>query len=190
MGSCCEKHEKAHEKGYRTANSILWRIPHSHQSNRSSFELKAFVSVIAWSQLPYCDHTCSFSCRRHHAIAATKWNTGHKHKAQDIASSRNFMMVFGSLGKEIIWQKRWFANVPELRMGDLVLLAEGNDSHMQWKLGRIIETYNGNDIVRVCKVKTASSDLIRPVVKLRKLPIDSRREARPDPSQAVGQNDC
>ena len=88
-------------------------------------------------------------------------------------------------------RKIWFANGPEFRVGDLVLLAEDNESPMQWKLERIIEIYNRNDnTVRVCKVKTASSELIGPVLKLRKLPIDSRPEALPEPPQAVGQNDC
>ena len=58
-------------------------------------------------------------------------------------------------------------------MGDLVLIAEDNEVPLQWKTGRIIEIYSGNDdIVRVCKVKTSSSTFIRPIVKLRKLPID------------------
>ena len=57
--------------------------------------------------------------------------------------------------------------------------------------GRFIETYNGNDdIVRVCKIKTATSELIRPVVKFRKLPIDSRPEAQPEPPETVDRNDC
>ena len=43
---------------------------------------------------------------------------------------------------------------------------------MQWKIGRIKEVYTGNDgLVRVVKVKSQQYDLIRPIVKLRKLPI-------------------
>ena len=91
---------------------------------------------------------------------------------------------------ELQIRKRWFANGPEFRVGDLVLLAEDNESPMQWKLRRIIEITMEMMILLVCKVKTASSELIRPVVKLRKLPIDSRPEALPEPPQAVGQNDC
>ncbi len=63
-------------------------------------------------------------------------------------------------------------------MGDLVLLAEDNEAPLQGKLARIVETYAGNDdIVRVCKVKTSNSTLIRPVVELRKLPIDVSLES-------------
>ena len=69
-------------------------------------------------------------------------------------------------------------NGPHIAVGDLVLLAEDNESPLQWKLGRVMENYTGNDeIVRVCKVKTVTSILIRPVVKLRRLPIESTSKA-------------
>ena len=61
-----------------------------------------------------------------------------------------------------------------MRIGDLVLLVEDNQAPLQWKTGRIQETYPGNDdIVRVVKVKTATGQLIRPVAKLRKLPLST-----------------
>ena len=69
--------------------------------------------------------------------------------------------------------KKWFSNGPEFRIGDLILLAEDNKAPMQWKTGRVLEVYKGNDgTVRVCKVKTSNSTFIRPVVKLRKLPVN------------------
>ena len=74
---------------------------------------------------------------------------------------------------ELQIRRKWFLNGPEYRVGDLVLIAEDNEVPLQWKTCRIIEIYSGNDdIVRVCKVKTSSSTFIRPIVKLRKLPID------------------
>ena len=70
-------------------------------------------------------------------------------------------------------RKKWFSTGIEFRVGDLVLLADDNESPMQWKTARILEVYPGNDdIVRVCKVKTAKSEYLRPVVKLRRLPLD------------------
>ena len=69
-------------------------------------------------------------------------------------------------------RKKWFTYGPEFKVGNLVLLAEDNERPLEWKTGRIIEVYPGNDsIVRVVKVKTTTGEYIRPVAKLRKLPV-------------------
>ena len=69
-------------------------------------------------------------------------------------------------------RKKWFTDGPEFKVGNLVLLAEDNERPLEWKTGRIIEFYPGNDsIVRVVKVKTTTGEYIRPVTKLRKLPV-------------------
>ena len=69
-------------------------------------------------------------------------------------------------------RKKWFNNGPELTIGDLVLLAEDNLPPLLWKTGRVVEVYLGNDeVARVVKIKTATGEMITPVVKLRKLPI-------------------
>ena len=62
---------------------------------------------------------------------------------------------------------------PEIKCGNLVLLAEDNFKPLQWKICRVIEVYAGKDsVTRVVKVKTSVGEIIRPVVKLRKLPIE------------------
>ena len=60
-----------------------------------------------------------------------------------------------------------------LKKGDLVYLAEDNIPALQWPLGLIIDVFTGNDnLVRVAKVKaSAEKTIIRPVTKLRKLPL-------------------
>ena len=60
-----------------------------------------------------------------------------------------------------------------LKKGDLVYLAEDNIPALQWPLGLIIDVFTGNDnLVRVAKVKTsAEKTIIRPITKLRKLPL-------------------
>ena len=69
-------------------------------------------------------------------------------------------------------RKKWFTDGPEFKVGSLVLLAEDNERPLERKTGRIIEVYPGNDsIVRVVKVKTTTGEYIRPVAKLRKLPV-------------------
>ena len=76
---------------------------------------------------------------------------------------------------ELQMRKKWLLKGPEIAIGDLVLLAEDNEAPLQWKIGRVTEVYKGNDnIVRVCKVKTQNSSFMRPVVKLRKLPITTK----------------
>ena len=70
-----------------------------------------------------------------------------------------------------IW-KKWFTDGPEFKVGNLVLRSEDNERPLEWKIGRIIEVYPGNDsILRVVKVKTTTGEYIRPVAKLRKLPV-------------------
>ena len=81
---------------------------------------------------------------------------------------------------ELQIRKKWFNNGPDIRVGELVLLAKDNEAPLQWKTGRVVEVYTGNhDIVRVCKVKTPTSLLIRPVIKLRKLPMEPPNAPRP-----------
>ena len=53
------------------------------------------------------------------------------------------------------------------------MIAEDKQRPVQWKLARIIELYRENDNVnRVAKVWTDAGQLVRPIVKLRKLPVD------------------
>ena len=69
-------------------------------------------------------------------------------------------------------RKKWAQSSANLKIGDLVLLTDDDCRAMQWKIGRIKEVYTGIDgLVRVVKVKTQQCDSIRPIVKLRKLPI-------------------
>ena len=70
--------------------------------------------------------------------------------------------------------KKWYQGDSGMGKDNLLLIAEYNLPALQWKLGRIIETYSWNDnLIRVVKLKTTSGELMRPVVKLRKLPLNS-----------------
>ena len=70
-------------------------------------------------------------------------------------------------------RKKWFSTGPDIRIGNLVLLAEYNQAPLQWKTGRVQETYPGNEFVRVVNVKIATGQLIGPIAKLRKLPLST-----------------
>ena len=71
-------------------------------------------------------------------------------------------------------RKRWLHSGPKFSEGDLVLIAEDNLPPLKWQLARIEKLYCGNDeINRVAKLKVGTGFLIRPIVKLRKLPVES-----------------
>ena len=71
-------------------------------------------------------------------------------------------------------RKRWLHSGPKFSEGDLVLIAEDNLPPLKWQLARIEKLYSGNDeINRVAKLKVGTGFLIRPIVKLRKIPVES-----------------
>ena len=62
--------------------------------------------------------------------------------------------------------------------GDLVLIAEDDIPPLRWQMARIEKLYTGNDdISRVVKLKTSNGNLIRPVVKIRRLPIQNANQS-------------
>ena len=71
-------------------------------------------------------------------------------------------------------RKRWLHSGPNFSEGDLALITEDNLPPLKWQTARIEKLYNGNDeINRVAKLKVGIGFLIRPIVKLRKLPVES-----------------
>ena len=70
-------------------------------------------------------------------------------------------------------RSKWFKNGPQISTGDLVLLAKDNFPPLSWETCRDADAYTRNDdIARVVKRKTAAGESLKPVVKLKKLPID------------------
>ena len=69
-------------------------------------------------------------------------------------------------------RKKWLTNGPEINRDDLVQIADDDLKPLQWKTGRVVELDSGNDITRVVILKTSTGEMIRPVIKLRKLPIE------------------
>ena len=69
-----------------------------------------------------------------------------------------------TLNKRNKWTNQDIRNIQK---GDLVILVEDNIERSKWPLARVVETYPGKDeIIRSAKVKTTSSELVRPVAKL------------------------
>lgn len=70
----------------------------------------------------------------------------------------------------------------------MVIIKEDNTPIMKWPLGRVVNTYPGDDgIIRVVEVKTASGLFKRPIHRLAPLPIDHNveedNETQTDPSE-------
>lgn len=70
-------------------------------------------------------------------------------------------------------RNKWAIPVEPLRLNDLVLIKDELLPPCHWPLGRITEVYPGKDKqIHTCKVKTNKTELIRPVDKLIRLPIE------------------
>ena len=62
---------------------------------------------------------------------------------------------------------KWFKSKRNVRIGDLVLLAEDKLVRNRWPMGRVVEVFTGEDEgVRSAKVKTAGGVFHRPVTKI------------------------
>lgn len=66
---------------------------------------------------------------------------------------------------------KWVSETKNIKKGDLILLKEDNIPPLHWNLGRVVETHPGHDgLTRVVTIKTATSTLKRPIVKICALP--------------------
>ncbi|EDW39491.1 GL21371 [Drosophila persimilis] len=66
---------------------------------------------------------------------------------------------------------KWSTSIPNISIGDAVLLKESNSPPASWHIARVIEAYPGKDeLVRAVKLKTASGELTRPITKFAVLP--------------------
>jgi len=67
---------------------------------------------------------------------------------------------------------KWKERVPSISEGSMVLIVDERYPPAKWPLGRVIKIHPGKDgLVRVATVKTLTSTLTRPIVKLCPLPI-------------------
>ncbi|XP_047995118.1 uncharacterized protein LOC125233240 isoform X1 [Leguminivora glycinivorella] len=70
-------------------------------------------------------------------------------------------------------RNKWNRHVPNVAINDLVLIKDDNTPPLQWRRGRVIQIFKGSDdVVRSVKLKTQGGELVRPVVKLCKLPME------------------
>ena len=73
--------------------------------------------------------------------------------------------------------RKWKNLKPNLQHNTIVLIKDDLDPPAEWKMGRIIEVYKSKDnLVRSVKVRTASGEYVRPIVKIIPLPVDVSTE--------------
>lgn len=69
---------------------------------------------------------------------------------------------------------KWREVENPLKIDDLVLLRNDHTPPCTWELGKVIAVYPGPDgVIRVVKVRTASSSYKRPITKLCRLPVEN-----------------
>jgi len=70
---------------------------------------------------------------------------------------------------------KWLKPVEDLKVGDLVFIADGDLPRNQWPRGLVTSTFPGQDgVVRVVEVKTNTGSYRRPVVKICKLDVEQK----------------
>ena len=68
---------------------------------------------------------------------------------------------------ELQRRQRWQTLKPNLKIGQLVLMVGENTPRRLWPMGLIVDVREGRDgYVRSVRVKTKSSELVRPVTKI------------------------
>lgn len=72
---------------------------------------------------------------------------------------------------------KWSSRQSNVKLGELVLVKNPNLPPSKWELGRVLACFEGKDnLVRVVRVKTAQTELTRPITQLCRLPIHSASE--------------
>ena len=67
----------------------------------------------------------------------------------------------------LIQRTQWHGTHRNVQENDLVLVIANNTPRNSWPVGRIIETYKGqDDLVRSARVRLRDSELVRPITKL------------------------
>lgn len=70
-------------------------------------------------------------------------------------------------------RSKWTSTDAQVKVGDLVVIKDSSSPPLSWRLGRIIELLPGSDsVVRVVKVLTKQGTVVRPVIKLVRLPVE------------------
>ena len=68
---------------------------------------------------------------------------------------------------ELQRRQKWHKKLPNIQVGDLVLIADENSPRGNWPLGLVVDTKEGRDgLVRSARLKTKISEVVRPISKI------------------------
>ena len=74
---------------------------------------------------------------------------------------------------ELQTRHKWDKLYPNIKEGSLVLITAESTPRTQWPLARVIKIHSGDDgLVRSVTLKTANSELKRPIAKFVLLPVN------------------
>lgn len=75
---------------------------------------------------------------------------------------------------------KWSQSEPNIKIGDLVLIKEDYETPLSWSMGRIVLLHKGSDgLARVATIKTATTEVKRPIHKLCLLPSQEDNKLNP-----------
>ena len=64
-------------------------------------------------------------------------------------------------------RQKWLQPQPSLSVGDIVMIADSNSPRGSWPIAKVIEVKPGRDnLVRSARVRTKTTELVRPISKL------------------------
>ena len=64
-------------------------------------------------------------------------------------------------------RQKWTRETDNLKIGDLVIIKDGNVAHCQWPLALVKEVHVGRDgNVRSTRLRVRGTELVRPITKL------------------------
>ena len=66
----------------------------------------------------------------------------------------------------LVPRKKWTVERRNVQVGDVVILEDANVVRGVWKLGRIVETYTADGLVRSVLVRTSTGEYKRPITKI------------------------
>jgi len=75
---------------------------------------------------------------------------------------------------ELQRRAKWLDKKPNIKTGDLVLILNENTPRCVWPVGLIVECLESkDDLIRAVRVKTATTELVRPIAKVVPLELNS-----------------
>ncbi|XP_034942904.1 uncharacterized protein [Chelonus insularis] len=82
---------------------------------------------------------------------------------------------------------KWKQATPTIQEGSPIIITDERYPPAKWALGRVLKLHHGSDgVARVATIKTSTSTLTRPLVKLCPLDITSESCSSPEPTKAGG----